>query len=145
MRGGGCDSSRGEQKNRTPPDVIADFRQLRQPPLKSGGKVCAPAGRAGRRPANFQLPDKFQLEGERKIRSPFASLHFFHHLAAAAGDDLAFLHMEDLVADGAINIAFFLCPHHSIKIASQFHWSKFSVNKSHRVPVRGSARCSNFK
>ena len=45
------------------------------------------------------------------------SIQRLHHLAAAAGDHLAGLHMEDLVADGAVNIAFFFRPDHRAQAA----------------------------
>ena len=44
----------------------------------------------------------------------------FHRFSAAAGDHLTGLHMEQLVADGAVDIAFFLCPNHAVQAAFQF-------------------------
>ena len=43
-----------------------------------------------------------------------------HGLAAAAGDDLARLHVQDLVADRAVDIAFLLCPDHGAQAGFQF-------------------------
>ncbi len=36
----------------------------------------------------------------------------FHDLAAAAGDHITGLQMENFVTDGAVDIAFFLCPYY---------------------------------
>lgn len=37
-------------------------------------------------------------------------LHYLHHFAAAAGDDLPLLYVQQLVTNGAVHIAFFFRP-----------------------------------
>ena len=41
---------------------------------------------------------------------PAGFLHNLHHLAAAAGDHLARFHVQQLVADGAVDVTFLLRP-----------------------------------
>ena len=47
--------------------------------------------------------------------------HHFHDLAAATGNDLSFLYMENFMTDGAVNIPLFLCFYHRNQSAFQFH------------------------
>ena len=47
-------------------------------------------------------------------------VHCFHHLAAAAGDDLSGFHVQQLVADGAVDIAFGFRPDYGGEGAFQF-------------------------
>lgn len=77
------------------------------------------------------------MKGSGKT-APFAYLiHDLHDFAAATGDDMAFLYMEDFVANGAIDIAFFFCPDHkSAQAAFSFVFHKFtSIKKSGRQPA----------
>ena len=46
--------------------------------------------------------------------------HYFHDLAAAAGDDLAGQDVEDLMADGTVDVTFFFCPDNGAQTAFQF-------------------------
>ena len=43
-----------------------------------------------------------------------------HDFSAAAGDYIARLHMQQLVADGAVDVTFLFCPNHTVQAALQF-------------------------
>ena len=48
------------------------------------------------------------------------SVQHFHGLAAAAGDHLALLNVQQLVTDGTVDIALLLCPDHKAKTTFEF-------------------------
>ena len=50
----------------------------------------------------------------------YASVQHLHGLAAAPGDYIARLDVEQLVADGAVDVAFFFGPYHRNQAAFQF-------------------------
>ena len=60
------------------------------------------------------------------------SAHYLHGLAAAPGDDLPGLDMEDLVADGAVDVAFLLCLYDKATAAFEliFHSVSFPTGMS---------------
>ena len=45
----------------------------------------------------------------------------FHGFSAAAGDHIAGMQVEHLMADGAVHIALLFCPDHADESAFQFH------------------------
>ena len=62
------------------------------------------------------------------------SVHHFHDPAAAAGNHLAFLHVEDLVADLAVDIALFFRPGDGKCAFFQFHQYFLSVQAGQEKP-----------
>ena len=48
------------------------------------------------------------------------SVQHLHDFSAAAGNYIAGLHMQQLVADGAVDITFFFRPHHAVQASLQF-------------------------
>ena len=51
-----------------------------------------------------------------------------HHFAAASGDHVALMHVHQLMADGAIDVAFFFCPNHAVQAEFQFVFHKSSLS-----------------
>ena len=74
--------------------------------------------------AAHDLPALFKEEINKNGRlwsSVLFLIQHFHDLTAAAGDHLTFLHMEYLVADGAIHIPLFFCLDDGNEAFFQFH------------------------
>ena len=53
--------------------------------------------------------------------TPTGILLDLHYLATAPGDDLTGFDVQELMADGAVDITFFFCPLHGNQTAFQFH------------------------
>ena len=54
--------------------------------------------------------NEYKLFVKERHDEKLGSIPDFHHLAAAAGNDLAFCYVKEFVADGAVNVTFFFCP-----------------------------------
>ena len=59
------------------------------------------------------------------------SVQNLHGFSAAAGDYVACLHVEQLVADGAVDIAFLFCPNHAVQTTLEFVFHKLFLSRGY--------------
>ena len=83
---------------------------------------CIKRSTSGFRAAPVLLPENTFVPQKETPKGffLFSLFHHLHDLAAAAGDHIPGLDMEQLVADGAVDIAFLLRPDNGIECTFQF-------------------------
>ena len=63
----------------------------------------------------FIQKEEAEISASSKI-----SVQHLHGFAAAAGNYITGLHVQQLMADGAVDITFLFCPNHTVQTAFQF-------------------------
>ena len=59
------------------------------------------------------------------------SVQNLHGFSAAAGDHITGLYMEQLVSDGAVDIAFLFSPNHTVQTALEFIFHRLFLSKGY--------------